>query len=92
MKHAHRYKKVNLASSPGKVYIVYRCMLPDCNHYLKPELLIGKRANCWRCGENFVVTAEMARLAKPHCKKCTEREESPNRIRVTEPLNFPGLI
>lgn len=70
MNHTHRYQKTNLARAPGKTYIVYRCTLPDCNHYINPELLVGKRCICNRCGKDFIINSEQARLSKPHCSKC----------------------
>ena len=84
MKHIHRYRRVNLSKTPGRKYPVYRCTLPDCNHYLTPELLVGKWGSCWRCGEKFIITGDLARLAKPHCKKCTREEEKPERVRVPD--------
>ena len=92
MKHIHRYKRVNLATTPHKSYLVYRCILPNCNHYLQPALLVGKQANCPRCSETYVITAELARLSKPHCRKCTTEKEKPNRIKLKEfTLDMPGL-
>jgi hypothetical protein len=70
LKHVHRYQRRNIAKSQGKTYLVYYCSLPDCNHYLVPELVVGKKSICWKCGEAFILTADLARLAKPHCKKC----------------------
>jgi ribosomal protein S27AE len=92
MKHIHRYKKVNLATTPHKEYLVYRCILPNCNHYLQPALLIGKQASCPRCGEEYIIAADLARLTKPHCRKCTAGKEKPERIRLREfKLEMPGL-
>ena len=75
MKHVHRYQRTNIAKQQGKKYEVYRCSLPDCNHYLVPELVVGKKSVCWRCGETFILVADLARLAKPHCKACTKTED-----------------
>lgn len=69
-KHTHKYQRTDISKTPHKEYIVYRCVLPDCNHYIVPELLIGKRSLCHRCDEEFVITSDLARLAKPHCKEC----------------------
>ena len=63
MKHTHRYQRVNLASLPGKTYLVYRCTLPDCNHYIRPELLFGKKCNCYKCGKDFIVSKSHYALA-----------------------------
>ena len=92
MKHIHRYKRVNLATTPHKKYPVYRCILPNCNHYISPALLIGKQASCPRCGVEYVITADLARLVKPHCRKCTIEKEKVGRIKLREfSLEMPGL-
>ena len=75
MKHkVHKYKKVKLGKE--KDYLVYACQLPGCNHYITPELLIGKLGQCYRCNETFLVSADMVRkgreMLKLHCKDCTK--------------------
>lgn len=64
-KHVHRYRRAVL----GKDYVVYKCVLPDCTHYLSEQFIIGKKNLCWRCNEPHIITRK---LAKPHCVKCTK--------------------
>lgn len=67
-KHIHKYRRVKLKPS-GK--IVYACALPDCTHYQRSELVIGKSSICWTCGKDFVLTpALLSQRAKPSCKSC----------------------
>lgn len=69
----HKYRKVNIGRK--EPYIVYRCMLPDCSHYLPESLIEGKKSICWRCGKEFVMTrAQMdpGITYKPVC--CTKSE------------------
>lgn len=75
-KHVHRYQRVDISQTPHKKYLVMKCSLPDCTHYVSIPLAIGKSSICWRCGEEFVMTADLARLSKPHCKACTKVDES----------------
>ena len=87
MKHIHRYQRANIAKAQGKKYEVYRCSLPDCNHYLVPELVAGKKSICWRCGDPFVITTNLLRLAKPHCKNCTKPELSNRVVKISGDVN-----
>lgn len=78
MKHTHKYQKRNLTKNPKKPpYIVYACVLPNCNYYCFWELLIGKLAICWRCTKEFKlerkhINPKDSGLAKPHCDDCTK--------------------
>lgn len=72
MKHVHhKYQRARL----GKKYVIYRCMLPNCTHYVSEDLLQNRVAICWRCEEPFQITAELATLARPHCKACTKTKK-----------------
>jgi len=37
---------------------VYRCTDPDCMHYIPREFIIGKRAECPKCRELFIIKPE----------------------------------
>lgn len=70
MKHKiHKYKRINI-SSREKPYYVYKCMLPNCSHYMPPHLVIGKYSLCWKCDESFIMLRSSAKLAKPYCGSC----------------------
>ena len=74
MRHTHKYQRATL----GKRYRIYKCVLPGCAHYVSAQLLKNRIAVCWRCEEEFQITAELAELARPHCKFCTKgRKELP---------------
>lgn len=77
-KHLHKYKKEKL----GHDYYIYRCMQPDCAHYLPVRLAIGRISICWRCGAGFLMTGKHTKLTKPHCDECTKGIKS--NITVTE--------
>lgn len=70
-KHTHRYERVDIGVS--KEYLVYRCTLPDCSHYLPESLVVGKKSICWRCGAEFVIRKDLL-FKKPHCEDCIERK------------------
>lgn len=70
--HTHKYLRVDIGVN--KVYLVYKCVDPEgCpkpGHYLLPQLVVGVKTVCWRCGKDRVMTNEMARRAKPVCGEC----------------------
>ena len=70
----HKYERTKL----GKKYIIFRCMIPNCSHYIPESLIKGRISICWRCGEQFVIDREAAELARPHCKDCTKPKEVPD--------------
>lgn len=77
-KHVHQYRRATL----GKDYLIYKCVLPGCTHYISADLIIGKKNKCWRCGDDHIISRK---LAKPHCAKCTKGHEMvEEEIRPTE--------
>lgn len=68
--HIHKYKKDIL----GKDYVIYKCVLPSCSHYLSERLIKGKFSICWRCGEPFIIKLLHA---KPHCDDCVNKVAKP---------------
>lgn len=46
--HVHKYERRRLGSWKTKGHEVYKCALPDCNHYVVDmELVIGRYSQCW---------------------------------------------
>ncbi len=73
-KHIHSYKRVDIGVS--KEYIVYRCILPHCSHYIVPTLVEGRESLCPRCGEVFIIGKSHLALANPHCDNCIVKRET----------------
>lgn len=65
-KHAHKFRRHRF--STGNT--IFFCALPDCGYKISPALALGKRAVCWKCGNEFLMDDYTCRLAKPHCKSC----------------------
>jgi len=75
---AHKYKKVRFKSG----YIIFKCEM--CGHFIREELVNGRLAYCWRCGNVFRMT-EKSHLLKPHCQDCTNyKKKSQELIRTGE--------
>ena len=70
-KHIHKYQLITLKTSGRKVF---KCMLPDCPHYLPEiELAIGRLTVCnGNCGETFAITQEHLSKTRPVCPNCKE--------------------
>jgi len=75
--HLHRYKRVNLSTTKGKEYLVFKCQKPACAHYVGIHLAEGKLCECNICGEPMILDKLAMTLAKPHCRNCTKKR-NPN--------------
>lgn len=64
--HVHKFRRHTYKSGNT----MYFCALPDCNAKIAPNLTLGKRSICWRCGDDFIMNEYSIRLAKPHCNAC----------------------
>jgi len=67
--HVHKYKKVTM----GKNFVVYKCVLPGCTHYVRSELAVGRFSLCWMCEGQFVMTEISATRLKPKCQSCIDK-------------------
>lgn len=76
--HVHQYLRAvgMLRNKDSGFKNYYKCADPDCSHYLRTDLVLGKRSICNRCGKEFVLPAAQRMLKlKPHCKACTKKKE-----------------
>jgi hypothetical protein len=80
---AHKYLRIRSGPRAANEF-KFRCVLPDCHHYVTEEFIVGKMSECWRCSEEFLIDQKAAMLKKPHCSKCTRRRDVADDVR--EPL------
>ena len=71
-KHIHKYVRKKFGS---KGFIIYRCILPGCTHFISADLIIGRESICNKCDKPFIITINLA-LARPHCIDCTKGRKS----------------
>jgi len=71
---AHKYLRVTVKGRTSVNKYKFRCVHPGCQHYLTNEFIVGAIAECWRCGDEFVIDKVLA-LKKPHCRPCTKRKD-----------------
>jgi hypothetical protein len=59
---------------------VFKCTLPNCTHYAKDFLILGKESICNKCGQVFILPMATRALTNvPHCKKCTKKRYKPTQ-------------
>lgn len=83
----HKYMKVVFISRrTNNETVIWRCTLPNCQHYLVGEMVLGKLCVCNRC-EDEVFEMERAHLSKkrPHCIACTKVYKTKNTGRPQKP-------
>ncbi len=81
MRHIHRYERAILGKNN---YVVYKCNLPDCNHYISEKLIKGKRSLCNRCGDQMIMDSRAMKLVKPHCINCIAIRKKPEHDKLLE--------
>lgn len=89
MNHIHKYYRVILKKrSKGNVptgedYVVYKCGLSGCGHYIARKLAVNRESICWECGEKFTLNLKALRLKKPRCPNCTNKNKEKANVNPT---------
>lgn len=68
--HIHTYER------PRWNRNIYRCVAPDCSHYIQKKYLLGKYSKCPECGNQFILDREKLLRAKPRCDFCSNTKKS----------------
>jgi hypothetical protein len=58
--HLHTFQRIGKSKR-------YRCIHPDCTYVINKELLYGKRADCAKCHEAFIIDSESLRRKTLWC-------------------------
>jgi hypothetical protein len=85
---SHRYARIKLKGS----HTVYKCQNPGCTHFIVPDLLEGRIAQCFHCAKDFVITKAKALLAKPHCDDCTRVTSFTNKSKKKDLTKLQDLL
>lgn len=76
--HIHKFKRMNLTRNAEKTaYLVLKCQQPGCVTYIPIKLGVGQLAECWICGDPFVIDKVSITHTKPHCTHCIKRKVKP---------------
>lgn len=87
LKHVHKYKRTKTPRGS----IIYRCVLPDCTHYLGAHHIVGKRNICWVCGNQHIIYQDSnGVLARPHCRQCTKTKKDKDEDVLT--FDIPNVM
>ncbi len=74
-KHMHFYER--LRTVKGKRSPFYKCMDPECPHYINANLLLGRRVLCSICkAGKLVVTSEDLKRKHFRCIDCSNTKEA----------------
>ena len=68
----HLYERTEVGK---KGWVIYRCMLPNCSHYISEALIVGKISLCHGvCGDAVLYTQDdlNQKLKRPMCASCRE--------------------
>jgi len=60
-RHTHKYRLVPMGSTR-----VWSCALPDCNHYMPPnmaQMVEGKASECWECAKTTTMIPDRMKFA-----------------------------
>ena len=74
--HTHTY--VRYKSRPG----YFRCDSPDCTHFIDKESVLGKISLCTTCGEQFLLSREDLKRARPKCLNCSNTKKAKQHKKV----------
>jgi hypothetical protein len=73
---------------------IYRCIHPDCTHYTRRELLIGKRAECCKCHQPFIISKSQLKVGQKKsgrknlvCFTCTKSPKAAVAKEVADVLD-----
>lgn len=79
-RHVHKYRLVPMNASQK----VWSCALPDCNHYMPPNMahmIEGKSSECWNCSKATTMTTERMQYSIANnegrmlCQDCILRQQ-----------------
>ena len=71
--HTHTYIRWK-TTKLGVTY--YRCNHANCTHFIDKDLIVGKTTLCSNCGDQFILSHEDLRRAKPRCLSCSNTKEA----------------
>jgi hypothetical protein len=89
LNHVHRYEKTKLGKK--KDYIIFRCVLPGCSHFVLPETLKGRECECFICHKTFILGPLSKLTTRPHCSDCRLKPSSTSpKVRAIRKETIPA--
>lgn len=96
--HIHTYVRaigrITPANEHSKMVGYYKCADPECSHYTKAEMILGKKSICTKCRKEFILPIALRSLTnKPHCKDCFRKKyTAPKQEIRSEMEEFLDLV
>lgn len=73
MNHLHRYERHKTRKD------IYKCVHPECTHYNSADMIVGKKAECSKCGNPMIIDKIQAlRYKNKHltCLDCSNSKQA----------------
>ena len=79
-KHLHKYRRVR--QGKDKKYIIFKCIEPQCSHFIRKDMIEGKLSSCNSCDSPFIIDKYAMLLAKPKCVSCRTRKDKTKQVMI----------
>ena len=93
IKHIHKYERVEIGN---KGWVVYRCILPECSHYLPTaQLIINRESLCHGICNGIVIYTQddfNQKLKRPMCASCREQRQRQKEALISIPISNMEVI
>ena len=76
----HKYERFK----QGNGAFIWKCILPDCGHFLRRDMIYGRMSICPRCGDEYIMDRRAMELNKPHCRECTKSRKEKEYVGLPE--------
>jgi hypothetical protein len=74
-----------------KDYIIFRCFIPGCAHYISEDHIINRKSLCWACDKPFVITYKLIKL-KPVCEDCKKERKAELKAKPIEGFSLEDML
>jgi len=87
----HKYQRVR--NHPKGRRDLFMCMDPHCKHRINAIWLDGRAAECYYCGEEFIITKKkLQKQGYLHCDNCRRGGKPPSLLNLEDLTNRLGEI
>ncbi len=91
LRHIHIYERSHSKHKDWRCQ-VYRCIDPDCSHYIKAELIIGKRARCHECKQVMIIEKSQVKNFAIVGLCCSKSKKAKSLRESTKKIESSGIL
>ena len=88
-KHVHKYKRLKIGKK--KDFVIFRCFIPGCTHYISEDHIINRDSICWACAKPFTITYKLIKV-KPICQDCKDERSEESRAKPIENFSLEDML